>query len=94
MSSQRFAAGFQQEAVRRVTERGYCAAEMAARVGGAAHSLYKWVKAGGNGKWIGSDPTARRKYSIEDDPHCVAGVDQNLDRSVGSNKQHFCGMFA
>jgi len=45
MSSQRFTAEFKQEAVRQVTERGYSVAEVAARVGVSAHSLYKWVKA-------------------------------------------------
>ena len=45
MSSQRFTSEFKQEAVRQVTERGYSVAEVAARVGGSTHSLYKWVKA-------------------------------------------------
>ena len=45
MSKERFTPEFKQEAVRQVTERGYSVAEVAARVGVSAHSLYKWVKA-------------------------------------------------
>jgi len=45
MSSQRFTPEFKQEAVMQVTERGYSVAEISARLGVSAHSLYKWVKA-------------------------------------------------
>ena len=41
----KFTKEFKQEAVRQVTERGHPVAEVAARVGVSAHSLYKWVKA-------------------------------------------------
>lgn len=45
MSSRRFTPEFKQEAVRQVTERAYSVAEISARLGVSAHSLYKWVKA-------------------------------------------------
>jgi transposase len=45
MSAQRFTPEFKQEAVRQIVERGYSVAEVSARVGVSAHSLYKWVKA-------------------------------------------------
>lgn len=45
MSIQRFPAEFKEEAVRQIVERGYCVAEVSARLGVSAHSLYKWVKA-------------------------------------------------
>ncbi|AEA65457.1 hypothetical protein DRA46_01210 [Burkholderia gladioli] len=45
MSAQRFTPEFKQEAVRQITERGYSVAEVSARLGVSAHSLYKWVKA-------------------------------------------------
>jgi transposase len=45
MSTQRFTPEFKQEAVRQIVERGYSVAEVSARVGVSAHSLYKWVKA-------------------------------------------------
>lgn len=45
MGPERFTPEFKQEAVRQVTERGHPVAEVAARVGVSAHSLYKWVKA-------------------------------------------------
>jgi len=45
MSSQRFTPEFKDEAVRQVVERGYSVAEVSARLGVSAHSLYKWVKA-------------------------------------------------
>lgn len=45
MSAQRFTPEFKQEAVRQVVERGYSVAEISARLGVSAHSLYKWVKA-------------------------------------------------
>jgi transposase len=44
MSAQRFTPEFKQEAVRQIVERGYSVAEVSARVGVSAHSLYKWVK--------------------------------------------------
>lgn len=45
MSAPRFTPEFKQEAVRQITERGYSVAEVSARLGVSAHSLYKWVKA-------------------------------------------------
>ncbi len=45
MSNQRYAPEFKEEAVRQVVERGYSVAEVSARLGVSAHSLYKWVKA-------------------------------------------------
>lgn len=45
MSTQRFTPEFKEEAVRQVVDRGYSVAEVSARVGVSAHSLYKWVKA-------------------------------------------------
>ncbi len=45
MSIQRFPAEFKEEAVRQIVERGYSVAEVSARLGVSAHSLYKWVKA-------------------------------------------------
>jgi transposase len=45
MSTRRFTPEFKQEAVRQVVERGYSVAEVAARVGVSAHSLYQWIKA-------------------------------------------------
>lgn len=45
MSTQRFTLEFKEEAVRQVVERGYGVADLAARLGGSAHSLYKWIKA-------------------------------------------------
>jgi transposase len=44
MSTQRFTPEFKEEAVRQVVERGYSVAEVSARLGVSAHSLYKWVK--------------------------------------------------
>jgi len=41
MSSQRFAPEFKDEAVRQVLERGYPVTEVAQRLGGSAHNLYK-----------------------------------------------------
>ena len=45
MSIQRFPPEFKEEAVRQIVERGYSVAEVSARLGVSAHSLYKWVKA-------------------------------------------------
>ncbi|RZZ87197.1 transposase [Pseudoxanthomonas winnipegensis] len=44
-STQRFTPEFKQEAVRQIVERGHSVAEVSARIGVSAHSLYKWVKA-------------------------------------------------
>ncbi len=43
MSLPRFTPEFKDEAVRQITERGYSVAEVSARLGVSAHSLYKWV---------------------------------------------------
>lgn len=45
MSTQRFTSEFKEEAVRQVIDRKYSVAEVSARLGVSAHSLYKWVKA-------------------------------------------------
>ncbi len=45
MSPPRFTPEFKDEAVRQITERGYSVAEVSARLGVSAHSLYKWVNA-------------------------------------------------
>ena len=45
MGTPRFTPEFKEEAVKQVTERGYPVADVAARLGVSAHSLYKWVKA-------------------------------------------------
>lgn len=45
MSTQRFTPEFKEEAVRQVIDRRYPVAEVSARLGVSAHSLYKWVKA-------------------------------------------------
>lgn len=45
MSTPRFTPEFKQEAVRQIVERGHSVAEVSARIGVSAHSLYKWVKA-------------------------------------------------
>ena len=45
MSIQRFPPEYKEEAVRQIVERGYSVAEVSARLGVSAHSLYKWVKA-------------------------------------------------
>lgn len=45
MSIQRGPPEFKEEAVRQIVERGYSVAEVSARLGVSAHSLYKWVKA-------------------------------------------------
>ncbi len=44
MSNQRFPEEFKIEAVRQVTERGLPVADVAARLGMSAHSLYAWIK--------------------------------------------------
>jgi transposase len=45
MSPPRFTPEFKDEAVRQITERGYSVADVSARLGALAHSLYKWVSA-------------------------------------------------
>jgi transposase len=45
MSTERYKPEFQEEAVRQVVERGYAMFKVATQLGGATHSLYKWVKA-------------------------------------------------
>jgi transposase len=45
MSTPRFTPEFKQEAVRQIVERGHSVADVSARIGVSAHSLYKWVKA-------------------------------------------------
>ena len=44
MSGKRYPEEFKIEAVKQITERGHPAAEVAARLGVSAHSLYQWVK--------------------------------------------------
>ena len=45
MGTRRFTSEFKEEAVRQVVDRGYPVAQVSARLGVSAHSLYKWVKA-------------------------------------------------
>ena len=45
MGTPRFTPEFKEEAVRQVVDRGYPVAQVSARLGVSAHSLYKWVKA-------------------------------------------------
>lgn len=45
MSAERFTPEFKEEAVCQIVERGHSVAEVSARLGVSAHSLYKWVKA-------------------------------------------------
>ena len=45
MSNQRYSPEFKDAAVRQIDDRGYSVAEVSERLGGSAHSLYKWVKA-------------------------------------------------
>lgn len=45
MSAERFTPKFKEEAVRQIVERGHSVAEVSARLGVSAHSLYKWGKA-------------------------------------------------
>ncbi|QUT18168.1 IS3 family transposase [Rahnella inusitata] len=45
MGTPRFTPEFKEEAVRQITERGYSVAEVSARLGVFAHSLYKWLRA-------------------------------------------------
>lgn len=45
MSTPRFTPEFKQEAVRQIVERGHTVAEVSARIGVSAHSLYKGDKA-------------------------------------------------
>ena len=45
MSTPRFTPEFKQEAVRQIVERGHSVADVSARLGVSAHSLYKWIKA-------------------------------------------------
>jgi transposase len=44
MGTPRFTPEFKEEAVRQVVDRGYPIAQVSARLGVSAHSLYKWVK--------------------------------------------------
>jgi transposase len=45
MSTPRFTPEFKEEAVRQIIDRKYSVAEVSARLGVSAHSLYQWVKA-------------------------------------------------
>lgn len=60
MSTQRFTPEFKEEAVRQVVDRGHTVAEVAARFGVSAHSLYKWVKA------ISPDKTEKQASELLD----------------------------
>ena len=44
MSSKRYPEEFKIEAVKQVTERGHSVADVAARIGVSAYSLYEWIK--------------------------------------------------
>jgi transposase len=45
MGTPRFTPEFKEEAVRKITERGYSVAEVSDRLGVSTHSLYKWLRA-------------------------------------------------
>ena len=45
MSKQHYPQEFKTEAVKQITERGHKVAEVSARLGVSAHSLYQWIKA-------------------------------------------------
>ncbi len=45
MSGKRYTDEFKREAVRQVVDRGHSVADVAARLGITAHSLYRWVRA-------------------------------------------------
>jgi transposase len=49
MSSKRYTEEFKVAAVEQVTERGFCVAEVATRLGTSTHSLYAWLKHYGKG---------------------------------------------
>lgn len=55
MSNQRYPEEFKIEAVKQVIERGLPVADVAARLGMSAHSLYTWIKRY-------SKPEAQRKH--------------------------------
>jgi transposase len=57
MGQKKYSEEFKAEAVRQVVERGYSVADVAARVGVSAHSLYKWARA--------SRPTKAERQSGE-----------------------------
>tara|TARA_R110000782_G_C14753133_1_gene407407 strand:+ start:63 stop:341 length:279 start_codon:yes stop_codon:yes gene_type:complete len=44
MSNPRYTEEFKIEAVKQVADRGHSVAEVAARLGVSAHSLYQWIK--------------------------------------------------
>ena len=50
MGSKRYSPEFKEEAVRRVTDRGYSVGEVSARIGVSTYSLYKWIRAARPGK--------------------------------------------
>jgi transposase len=50
MSGKRYTDEFKIEAVRQVTDRGYCVAEVAERLGISIHSLYAWKRKFGPGQ--------------------------------------------
>ena len=52
MSTQRVTPEFKEEAVRQIIDRKYSVAEVSARLGVSAHSLYKWVAPGNTEKQV------------------------------------------
>jgi transposase len=60
MSTQRFTPEFKEEAVRQIIDRKYSVAEVSARLGVSAHSLYKWVKA------VAPDKSEQRATELND----------------------------
>lgn len=60
MSSQRFTPEFKEEAVRQIIDRKYSVAEVSARLGVSAHSLYKWVKT------VAPDKSEQRATELND----------------------------
>ena len=57
MGKRKYSEEFKAEAIRQVVERGYSVADVAARVGVSAHSLYKWTRA--------ARPTKSEQHSDE-----------------------------
>ncbi|MBS0353067.1 MAG: transposase [Proteobacteria bacterium] len=66
MSSQRLTPEFKEDAVRQVIERGYSVAEMSARIGVAAHCIYKW------GNSVTPDKSEKQAAELVE-PKCLEG---------------------
>ena len=80
MSGQRYSPEFKDEAVRQVIERGYSAAEVAARLGVSAHSIYKWVKA------VKPDSTEKHHKELINAKSEILTLKANLRRTEEENE--------